>query len=163
MLTKRCHDDHVSVAELLDTLTHGIPDLHGFSCRGRPQEFDVDSRDDPRVKTARAVCRACPAFGPCRRWLIATPRSARPSGIVAGLYQPAPKLRPEREPRGRPSRGRAAVWLWAYMAERGTVLSSETIADAAAVGITLSSLHNARHDLGVRVERVAGPGGLPNT
>ena len=30
----RCHDDRVIVAELLDTLAHGIPDLHGAACRG---------------------------------------------------------------------------------------------------------------------------------
>ena len=36
----------VMVAELLDTLAHDIPDLHGAACRGHAALFDVADRHD---------------------------------------------------------------------------------------------------------------------
>jgi len=42
----------VIVAELLDTLAHDIPDLHGAACRGHPQLFDVADRHDTQAITA---------------------------------------------------------------------------------------------------------------
>ena len=42
----RSHDDPVIVAELLDTLAHDIPDLHGAAYRGHAALFDVADRHD---------------------------------------------------------------------------------------------------------------------
>lgn len=92
----RCHDDHVSVAELFDTLTHGIPDLHGAACAGRPELFDVADRHDPTAQAAKAICATCPVLGACRQWLNSLPRWGRPCGIVAGRYVSPLKPRPVR-------------------------------------------------------------------
>jgi len=45
----------VMVAELLDTLAHDIPDLHGAACRGHPQLFDVADRHDRSPKRKRSA------------------------------------------------------------------------------------------------------------
>ena len=48
------------------------------------------------------------------------------------------------------------MWLRAYLALHGPVLSTAVIADATAVGISRTALCQARHDLGVRLQRVPG-------
>jgi Transcription factor WhiB len=69
----------VIVAELLDTLAHGIPDLHGAACRGHPQLFDVaDRHDTPTIAQAKALCASCPVLGDCRAWLASLPRACLP-------------------------------------------------------------------------------------
>jgi hypothetical protein len=148
------------IAELLDTLTHGIPDLRGAACRGHPELFDVD-RHDPRIEEAKALCADCPVLRDCRAWLASLPRSRQPSGIVAGRYIPAPKPPPAREPRPRApsSRDRATAWLRGYLAQHKPVISTQVIADATASGITMTALHLARRDVGVRLERVRGEHG----
>ena len=80
--------------------------------------------------------------------------------VVAGRYVAPPKLRPAYEPRPRApsSRDRATVWLRGYLAQRGPVISTEVIADAAAAGISLSTLRKARIDVNVRLQRVPGVG-----
>jgi hypothetical protein len=96
------HDDHVIVAELLDELAHGIPNLHGVACRGHPELSDVADRHDQQViAQAKAVCVSCPVLRDCRRWLASLPRAARPCGVVAGRYVAPPTLRPAYEPRPR--------------------------------------------------------------
>ena len=77
-----------------------------------------------------------------------------------GPLIPPPKLRPAYEPRPRApsSRDRATDWLRAYLAQRGPVLSTEVIADAAAAGFSCSTLRKARIDLNVRLQRVTGVG-----
>jgi|KBSMisStaDraftv2_1062788.scaffolds.fasta_scaffold2465711_1 hypothetical protein len=44
------------------------------------------------------------------------------------------------------------------MAPHGPVISTQMIADATAAGINTNALYLARHDLGVRLERVPGRG-----
>ena len=57
----------VIVAELLDTLAHDIPDLHGAACRGHPEVFDVaDRHDTEAIAAAQAVCASCPVLRDCR-------------------------------------------------------------------------------------------------
>ena len=147
----------VIVAEVLDELAHDIPHLPGASCRGRAELFDVADRHDPAVERAKAVCASCPALRDCRAWLAGLPRLARPCGVVAGRYVAPPKLRPAYEPRPRTpsSRDRVTDWLRAYLAARGPVLSTEVIADAAAAGISCSTLYKARIALNVRLQRCA--------
>jgi WhiB family transcriptional regulator, redox-sensing transcriptional regulator len=147
----------VIVAELLDELAHGIPDLHGAACRGHAELFDVADRHDTQAKT---VCASCLALRDCRAWLASLPRGAKPSGVVAGRFVPAPKLRPAYEPRPRApsSRDRATDWLRGYLALHGPVLSTEMIADAAAGGFSRTALYWARIELNVRLERVPGVG-----
>jgi hypothetical protein len=151
----------VIVAELLDELTHGIPDLRGAACRGHAALFDVADRHDTQaIARAQAVCASCPVLRDCRRWLASLPRPARPFGVVAGRYVAPPRLPPAYVPRPRApsSRDRAADWLRGYLAARGSVISTQVIADATAAGISLSALHKARIDLNVRLQRVAGVG-----
>ncbi len=146
---------------MLDTLARDIPDLHGAACRGRAQLFDVADRHDRQgIARAQAVCASCPVLGDCRAWLAGLPRLARPCGVVAGRYVAPPKLRPVYEPRPRApsSRDRATDWLRGYLAQRGPVLSTEVIADAAAAGFSCSTLYKARLDLNVRLQRVPGVG-----
>ena len=154
------------IAKLLDELAHGIPNLHGAACRGHAELFDVADRHDHQgIAQAKALCASCPVLYGCRAWLVSLPKPVRPCGVVAGRYVAPPKLRPAYEPRPQAlsSRARAADWLRAYLAQRGAVLSTEVIADATAVGISKTALHLARHDLGVRLERVRGVRGAPHT
>lgn len=51
------------VSELLDTLAHGIPDLHGAACRGHPELFDADRHGHQAITAAKAVCASCPVLG----------------------------------------------------------------------------------------------------
>jgi Transcription factor WhiB len=149
------------IAELLDTLAHDIPNLPGAACRGHAELFDVADRHDTQgIARAQAVCASCPALRDCRRWLAGLPRLARPCGVVAGRYVPPPKLRPayQPRPRGPSSRDRATDWLRAYLGQRGPVISTEVIADAAAAGISCSTLYKARLELNVRLQRVPGVG-----
>jgi hypothetical protein len=121
----------VMIAELLDELAHGIPDLHGAACRGHPALFDVADRHDTQaIAQAKAVCTACPVLRGCRAWLAGLPRYQRPCGVVAGRYLAPPALRPAYEPRPREpsSVDLATDWLRAYLAQRGPVISSEVIA-----------------------------------
>ena len=62
-----------------------------------------------------------------------------------------------------PSRDQAAVWLRAYLAQHGRVISTEVIRDASSAGISKTALHLARRDVGVRLERVRGVRGAPHT
>ena len=156
----------VIVAELLDELAHEIPDLHGAACRGHPELFDVaDRHDHQAIAQAKALCVSCPVLNACRAWLAGLPKPAWPCGVVAGRYVGPPKLRPAYEPRPRTpsSRDRATDWLRSYLAQRGPVLATQVIRDATAAGISLTTLHLARHDLGVRLERVRGVRGAPHT
>jgi hypothetical protein len=157
----RCHHDAVSVAELLDELAHGIPDLHGAACRGHPEVFDVaDRRDRQAIAQAKTVCASCPVLDTCRAWLVSLPKPVRPCGVVAARYLPPPTLRPTYEPRLRePSCvDLAIVWLRGYLAERGSVVSTEVIVAATAAGFSRSTLRKARIELNVRLQRV--PGGV---
>jgi hypothetical protein len=151
----------VIVAELLDELAHGIPDLHGAACRGHPQLFDVADRHDTQaIAQAKTVCASCPVLRDCRAWLAGLPRYQRPCGVVGGRFLPPPRLRPAYEPRPRApsSRDRATVWLRGYLAQRGPVISTQVIGDAAAAGFSRTALRKARIKLNVRLERVSGVG-----
>ena len=153
----------VIVAELLDELAHGIPDLHDAACRGRAGEFDIDDgrRNRAAVTRAKAVCQSCPALQDCRDWLTSLPRPVRPSGVVAGRYLAPPPLPPPYvpQPRAPSAPDRATDWLRGYLAEHGgAVLGGQALADAAAAGISVSTLRKARIELNVRLERV--PGGV---
>jgi hypothetical protein len=159
---QRCHDDPVSVTELLDELAHDIPDLHDAACRGHPEVFDVADRHDTQaIAQAKAVCQSCPALRDCRDWLASLPRAMRPSGVIAGRYlgpppRPPPYVPVPREPS---APDRAAAWLSAYLVEHGgAVLGGQAIADAAVAGFSASTLRHARIALGVRLERVPGRG-----
>ena len=153
----------MSVGELLDQLTRSVPRLPGAACRRDPHLFDLTDRDDPAVERAKSICESCPALNRCRRWLRGTPPALRPSGAVGGRFIPPPRLPPEPRPRTSPSRDHATDWLRGYLAQHAPVLSTQVLADAAAAGISLSTLHWARHDLGVRRERVRGVRGAPHT
>jgi hypothetical protein len=50
------------------------------------------------------------------------------------------------------------VWLRAYLAEHGPVISTQVIDDASAADISCSTLRKARLSLNVRLERVPGVG-----
>ena len=50
------------------------------------------------------------------------------------------------------------MWLRAYLAQHGPVVSTQVLRDASSAGISKTSLHLARHDLGVRLQRIAGVG-----
>jgi hypothetical protein len=109
----------VIVAELLDELAHGIPNLPGARCAGHAQLFDVADRQDTQaIAQAKALCASCPALHDCGAWLSSLPRGAKPSGVIAARYVPPPKLRPAYEPRPRePSCvDLAIVWLRGYLA-----------------------------------------------
>jgi len=152
----------VIVAELLDELAHDIPDLRGAACRGHAEVFDVADRHDTQAITAaKALCTACPVLGACRRWLSGLPRYQRPCGVVAGRYLAPPTLRPvyEPRPRGPSSVDLATDWLRGYLAERGPVISTQVLADAAQAGFSRSTVRHARLELNVRLQRVPGVGG----
>jgi WhiB family redox-sensing transcriptional regulator len=83
------------LAALLDDLASS-PSLPGAHCRARHDLFDATLTGDGhrrpnRVEqqardAARNVCKACPCFRACEDWLLTTPQSRRPIGIVAGIY-----------------------------------------------------------------------------
>jgi len=86
------------IAELLDQLAHA-PSLPGAACRGRPELFDVERDDRDAIAARESSLRDLPGTRPCRRWLASLPRSAHPSGVVAGRVLGPPPLPPERMPR----------------------------------------------------------------
>ena len=92
--------------------------------------------------------------------MVSLPKPARPCGVVAGRYVAPPRLPPAREPRPRSpsSRDRATDWLRVYLAQRGSVLSTQVSADATAAGISLTTLYKELIELYVRLQRVPGVG-----
>lgn len=75
--------------ELFGALT-GIPALPGARCIGRWDLFDPRGDDESttswhrRRDLALAVCRDCPALGPCEQWAASLKPSKRPAGVIAG-------------------------------------------------------------------------------
>lgn len=146
------------VAELLDQLAHVIPDLHDAACRGRAEVFDIEDgrRDRQQIARARAICQSCPVLGDCRDWLASLPRPARPSGVVAGRYVAPPPLSSYvPRPRAPSAPERATVWLRAYLAQHGPVLSTQVIAGC---GGGLQRVHAAQGAGGVECAVGAGAG-----
>ena len=127
--------------------------------RPRRTLFDVADRHDHQA-IAQAKLSAPPArpCDDCRAWLAGLPKPARPCGVVAGRYVPRRSCG-RRTNRGRghrpagiaPPTGCAAYWRRAARSSR-----TEVIADAAAAGISCSTLCKARIALNVRLQRSRG-------
>ena len=147
------------IAELLDNSPATSP-----ICTGPPAAGTRHCSMSPAAMTQGGTSESGLRVLPCARRLspvVGRPAEAGPAvRCRRGPLIPPPKLRPAYEPRPRApsSRDRATDWLRAYLAQRGPVLSTEVIADAAAAGFSCSTLRKARIDLNVRLQRVTGVG-----
>jgi hypothetical protein len=84
---------------LMLTILAGVPRLENPACAGRPDLFDSHPARDPGrqhdQETALRWCARCPALGPCRAWLAATPAWNRPAGaVMAGVVLETPRNTP---------------------------------------------------------------------
>lgn len=147
------------IAELLADLAHAVPDLPDAACRGQQTVMDVPTgRDHAAIAAAQHVCAGCRARRECEAWLDSLPRSRRPSGVVAGIYLPPPKVWPlrDRPPRPPTKADQATHWLADYLRQHNPALSEEVLAAATAANFGKQPLKTARQRLGVTLERVSG-------
>ena len=80
-------DRYTDSISLLAAVLERTPALPEAACRSKPHIFDGDQDDDHTE--AINLCRQCPARQACERWAASVPPGFV-TGVVAGVYRPAP-------------------------------------------------------------------------
>lgn len=73
--------------ELVGRILRGIPRFGGVAACSQVEAtlFDGESAED--VAMALSICDTCQVKTECAEWLASQPRSARPRGVIGGVYR----------------------------------------------------------------------------